>query len=204
MTLHSEGATVTATSSRLDNLRTAATEPAIRVHALHKSYADTDAVRGIDLEVQARRDLRRPGPNGAGKTTTVEILEGYRSGHGNGVRAGRRCPRRRNSRRRNRSGSVLQESAPRPYLTVTEVTHAARRLLQPPARRRRDDRPRRSRRQEGGSRVTALSGGQKRRLDCRARPDRDPELIFLDEPTTGFDPSARRRPGRDQEPPPTR
>src|SRR5438132_1711397 len=120
MTPHSEGATVTATSARLDEPRTLANEPAIRVHALRKTYADVEAVRGIDLEVGRGEIFAFLGPNGAGKTTTVEILEGFRPRSHGDVSVLGVDPSQGTRSWRDRIGIVLQESAPDPGLTVRE------------------------------------------------------------------------------------
>src|SRR5436305_3441341 len=120
MTTDTEGATVTATSTTLDNAQTAATEPAIRVQALRKSYAETEAVRGIDLDVRRGEIFAFLGPNGAGKTTTVEILEGFRSRSGGDVSVLGVDPAQGTRSWRDRIGIVLQESAPDPGLTVRE------------------------------------------------------------------------------------
>ena len=166
----------------------------ISVKGLRKSYDDFEAVRGIDLEVGAGEVFAFLGPNGAGKTTTVEILEGYRDAERRrGQRAGRRTRSgRRTARWRNRVGFVLQDSQPRPRADAARDGRAVRR-----ATTHRGTSTRRSswsdwpRRRMPGPRT--LSGGQQRRLDVALALIGDPELLFLDEPTTGFDPSARRQ-----------
>jgi ABC-2 type transport system ATP-binding protein len=125
------------------------------------SYGETEAVRGIDLEVARGEIFAFLGPNGAGKTTTVEILEGYRKRTGGDVRVLGEDPATAGRAWRDRIGIVLQSNSLDPYLTVRESIE--------------------------------LSGGQQRRLDVGMALVGDPELLFLDEPTTGFDPSARRQ-----------
>ena len=182
---------MTATSSRLDNLRTAATEPAICVHALHKSYADTDAVRGIDLEVRRGEIFAFLGPNGAGKTTTVEILEGFRSRSQGDVSVLGVDPAEGTRAWRDRIGIVLQESAPDPGLTVRESLELYAGYYSNP-RSVPETIALVGLAGKNDQRATSLSGGERRRLDFGLALIGDPELIFLDEPTTGFDPSARR------------
>jgi len=163
----------------------------IRVTGLTKSYGDFVALRGIDLEVQRGEVLALLGPNGAGKTTAVEILEGYRTRDAGEVSVLGRDPARRERGLRARVGIVLQECAVDPYLSVAEALTQRAGLY---------DHPRGVDEVVGlvgleakaGSRVKTLSGGQQRRLDLGLALIGDPELIFLDEPTTGFDPSARR------------
>ena len=165
----------------------------ISVKGLHKSYGDLEAVRGIDLEVGTGEIFAFLGPNGAGKTTTVEILEGYRDAE---RRRGQRPRRSTRSRRtaswRQRVGFVLQEPRLDPGASPRARPSSSTPGTTRPARRRRDDRAGRPGRQ-GDARVTTLSGGQQRRLDVALALIGDPELLFLDEPTTGFDPSARRQ-----------
>jgi len=165
---------------------------AIAVRGLRKSYGPLEAVSGIDFEVQPGEVFGLLGPNGAGKTTTVEILEGYRMRDGGVVEVLGVDPARAGGDWRDRIGVVLQSSAmyqtlsvaehlrlfagyyskPRPVDEVVELVGLAE---------KRDDLVRR------------LSGGQRRRLDLGLALVGDPELIFLDEPTTGFDPHARRQ-----------
>src|SRR3954452_10621473 len=191
MTTKTEGARVTATSTALDHARTPATESAIRVHALRKSYTDTEAVRGIDLDVRRGEIFAFLGPNGAGKTTTVEILEGFQPRSGGDVSVLGVDPAHGTRSWRNRIGIVLQESAPDPGLTVRESLELYAGYYSEPRSvpetialvglAGKDSRQ-----------TTSLSGGERRRLDFGLALIGDPELIFLDEPTTGFDPSARR------------
>jgi ABC-2 type transport system ATP-binding protein len=166
-------------------------EPAISVRGLRKSYDGVEAVRGIEFEVLPGEVFGLLGPNGAGKTTTVEILEGYRPRDDGDVRVLGVDPWRAGSAHRERIGVVLQQSELPGALTVREVHRMFAGYYAAP----RDvdevvelvglgD--------KANARVKTLSGGQKRRLDLGIALVGDPELVFLDEPTTGFDPSARR------------
>jgi ABC-2 type transport system ATP-binding protein len=165
--------------------------PAITVRGLRKNYGSYQAVRGIDLDVAQGEILAFLGPNGAGKTTTVEILEGFRQRTEGEVRVLGVDPAERGRSLRGRVGVVLQESAPEARLTVAEclAMYAGYYERPLPVERalalvgltgKQHDR------------CDRLSGGQLRRLDMALALIGDPELIFLDEPTTGFDPSARR------------
>ncbi len=164
---------------------------AITVEGLRKSYGATNAVRGVDLEIADGEVFALLGPNGAGKTTTVEIFEGYRHADAGRVRVLGLDPARDASALRSRIGIVLQSTAVEQYLTVRETLSMYAHYYEHPRsvdelieivglEEKRD------------SRVTKLSGGQQRRLDLAIGLVGDPELLFLDEPTTGFDPSARR------------
>jgi ABC-2 type transport system ATP-binding protein len=169
---------------------TPASEAVIRVEGLRKSYAGHEAVRGIDLTVRRGEIFAFLGPNGAGKTTTVEILEGFRQASGGRVEVLGTNPWRAHAHWRERVGIVLQESAAEPGLTVRECL----RLYAGYYRRPRDVDDTLELVELGAQadqRATALSGGQRRRLDVALALIGDGELIFLDEPTTGFDPSAR-------------
>jgi len=163
---------------------------AVDVRGLTKSYSGNPAVRGIDLSIQQGEIFALLGPNGAGKTTTVEILEGYRARDGGEVAVLGEDPGHHRGRLKSRIGIVLQSTGVDRYLTVAEtiamfagyyphprpvdeVIH----LVGLDAKR--------------NERVLKLSGGQQRRLDVAIALAGDPELLFLDEPTTGFDPSAR-------------
>lgn len=166
-------------------------EPVITIEGLHKSYGEVEAVRGVDLRVEAGEIFTVVGPNGAGKTTTLEILEGYLSRDEGRVEVLGTDPAEPTPAWRERIGIVLQEtaletllsvreslelyagyySAPRPVDEVIELVGLAG---------------------EADRRTGRLSGGQKRRLDVGIALVGDPDLLFLDEPTTGFDPSARR------------
>jgi ABC-2 type transport system ATP-binding protein len=165
---------------------------AIEVNGLRKGYGDVEAVRGVSFSVAPGEVFSLLGPNGAGKTTATEILEGYRARDGGEVRVLGHDPAHGERALRERIGIVLQEAAAQPELTVAEVLTMYGRYY--PRRRavgellelvgldgRADDR------------VKLLSGGQKRRLDLALALVGDPDVLFLDEPTTGFDPSARRQ-----------
>ena len=164
---------------------------AIEVTDLRKSYGSVEAVRGVSFAVQPGEVFGLLGPNGAGKTTTVEILEGYRDRSGGEVRVLGHDPERRDRHLQERVGIVLQSSGFYPRVTVREAVEPLRQGIFRAARPRRHDHPRRTRR-EGRRSHQDLSGGQRRRLDLALALIGDPDLIFLDEPTTGFDPEARR------------
>jgi ABC-2 type transport system ATP-binding protein len=164
---------------------------AIEVRGLRKSYSDVEAVGGIDLSVAEATVFALLGPNGAGKTTTVEILEGFRERTAGEVRVLGFDPARRERALREQIGIVLQSTGVDPYLTVAETVDLYRGYYPNPRPldevievvglvEKRD------------SRVIKLSGGQQRRLDVAIALAGDPRLLFLDEPTTGFDPGARR------------
>jgi len=164
---------------------------AIAVRGLTKSYGSFAALRGIDLKVRRGEVLALLGPNGAGKTTAVEILEGYRARDGGEVSVLGFDPADRDRELRARVGIVLQECAVDPYLTVAEAL-AQRAYLYSAPRPVDEVVALVGLGEKAGSRVKVLSGGQQRRLDLGLALIGNPELIFLDEPTTGFDPSARR------------
>jgi ABC-2 type transport system ATP-binding protein len=164
---------------------------AISVSGLRKSSGEVEAVRGIDFEVGTGEVFGLLGPNGAGKTTTVEILEGYRQRDAGEVRVLGFDPGRAERAFRERIGVVLQQSELWPILTVREVHRVFAGYYSHPRdvdevvelvglAEKRDQQ------------VKSLSGGQKRRLDLGVALVGDPDLVFLDEPTTGFDPAARR------------
>ncbi len=164
---------------------------AVEVRGLRKTYNGLEAVAGIDFTVEPGEVFGLLGPNGAGKTTTVEILEGYRTRDGGEVTVLGVDPEHGGAALRERIGVVLQASELPASLTVREV----HRMFAGYFSRPRDidevitlvglD-------EKSGARVKTLSGGQKRRLDLGIALVGDPELVFLDEPTTGFDPAARR------------
>jgi ABC-2 type transport system ATP-binding protein len=163
----------------------------IDVRGLRKAYGDFEAVKGIDIHVDRGEVFALLGPNGAGKTTTVEILEGFRERTAGEVDVLGFDPAKREIAMRQRTGIVLQSTGVDPYLTVRETVDVYAGYYPKP----RDidevievvglDEKR-------NVRVDKLSGGQQRRLDVAIGLAGDPELLFLDEPTTGFDPSARR------------
>ena len=169
----------------------AVTEPAIEVRGLRKSYGQVEAVRGIDLSVSKGEVFALLGPNGAGKTTTVEILEGHRDRSAGDVSVLGYDPGRNDRALKRRIGIVLQSTSVEPYLSVEETINLFRGYYPHPL-------PLEQileaigLREQRRTRVKRLSGGQQRRLDVAIGLAGDPELLFLDEPTTGFDPSARR------------
>ena len=164
---------------------------AIQVKGLRKTYDSLDAVAGIDLHVARGEVFALLGPNGAGKTTTVEILEGHRTRSAGEVSILGFDPGRNEPGFKERIGIVLQESGVDPYLTVAETIDLFRSYYPQP--RPRDELLQLvGLEEQRGMRVLKLSGGQQRRLDVAVGLAGDPELLFLDEPTTGFDPAARR------------
>ena len=154
-------------------------------------YGATEAIRGIDLEVYPGEVFAFLGPNGAGKTTTVEILEGYRQRTGGDVAVLDVDPDRADGNWRARIGVVLQESEPEAELTVKECLSLYAGYY-PAPRTVEETMKLVGLEQRADQRCGRLSGGQRRRLDLGLALIGDPELLFLDEPTTGFDPSARR------------
>jgi ABC-2 type transport system ATP-binding protein len=164
---------------------------AVDVRGLRKSYGDHDAVRGITFRIEEGEVFCLLGPNGAGKTTTVEILEGYRARDAGDVTVLGLDPGRRERTLRERMGVVLQHSETWPQVTVAETLRIYAGYYRNPRDvdevielvglvEKRD------------ARIKTLSGGQKRRLDLGLALVGNPDLVFLDEPTTGFDPQARR------------
>ncbi|HEY8533535.1 MAG TPA: ABC transporter ATP-binding protein [Micromonospora sp.] len=166
-------------------------DPAIRVRGLRKSYGSTVALHELDLTIHRGEVFALLGPNGAGKTTTVEILEGFRSRDAGEVAVLGVDPARGDASWRARIGIVLQGTGEFDELTVREVVHHFASLYPNP-----DDPDAVIERvgltAKARARVDTLSGGQKRRLDVALGIIGRPELLFLDEPTTGFDPEARR------------
>ncbi len=165
--------------------------PAIEVRALSKRYGDFEAVKGIDFEVARGEVFGLLGPNGAGKTTTVEILEGYRARSSGEVSVLGFDPGRRQRELRERVGIVLQACGIYRHITVREaVAHWA--AMYPHPRDVEEVIAIVGLQEKRSAKTRELSGGQLRRLDLALALIGDPELIFLDEPTTGFDPAARR------------
>jgi ABC-2 type transport system ATP-binding protein len=162
----------------------------VDVRGLVKSYPDTQAVKGIDLAIRVGEVFALLGPNGAGKTTTVEILEGYRTRDGGEVSVLGLDPGRERTRLKPRTGIVLQSTGVDRYLTVGE-TIAMYATFYPRPRAVDDVIGLVGLEEKTAVRVHKLSGGQQRRLDVAIALVGNPELLFLDEPTTGFDPSAR-------------
>jgi len=166
-------------------------ETAIDVRDLRKSYGPLEAVKGISFEVQRGEIFGLLGPNGAGKTTTVEILEGYRERSGGEVTVLGFDPAKAQRDLKERVGIVLQEMGFYPNATVREsVAHVAN--FYPTPRDVAETIALVGLDGNEDKRARQLSGGQRRRLDLALALVGDPELIFLDEPTTGFDPAARR------------
>jgi ABC-2 type transport system ATP-binding protein len=165
--------------------------PAVHVRGLVKSYGGVAAVNRVNLDIRRGEIFALLGPNGAGKTTTIEILEGYRSRDSGEVSVLGRDPARQRARLKSQIGIVLQSTGVERYLTVAETVRMYAGFYPHPrpvdeviglvglAAKR-------------NSRVNRLSGGQQRRLDVAIALAGDPDLLFLDEPTTGFDPAARR------------
>jgi ABC-2 type transport system ATP-binding protein len=172
-------------------MSTATTESVIRVDDLRKRYGAIEAVRGVSFDVRRGEVFGLLGPNGAGKTTTVEILEGYRRRTGGAVSVLGHDPETRHRDLQQRVGIVLQDAGFYPRVTVSEAVRHFATLY---------ERPRDpvatidlvGLGESAGAKTAELSGGQRRRLDLALALVGDPELVFLDEPTTGFDPAARR------------
>ncbi len=164
----------------------------ISVRGLRKSYGDLEAVRGVDLEVSVGEVFAFLGPNGAGKTTTVEILEGYLRADAGEVTVLGSDPSHADRAWRERIGIVLQSCRLDPYLTVRESLELYAGYYRAP-RSVGETMGLVGLGSKADARTGSLSGGQQRRLDVGLALIGDPELLFLDEPTTGFDPSARRQ-----------
>jgi len=164
---------------------------AVEVEDLRKSYGAVEAVRGISFTVSQGEVFALLGPNGAGKTTTVEILEGFRRRDGGRVSVLSFDPATGNRKLKEQMGIVLQATGVDPYLTVAETVDMFRGYY--PSPRPRDQVIEQvGLTEKSNERVTRLSGGQKRRLDVAVALAGDPRMLFLDEPTTGFDPGAKR------------
>jgi ABC-2 type transport system ATP-binding protein len=167
-------------------------EPAISVRGVEKRYGDKHVLRGVDFEVRRGEVLCLLGPNGAGKTTILEILEGFREATSGTIRVLGIDPAGQPLALRERVGVVLQETGFPRHLRVGELLDAWR-MYYPNSRPLAELLDVVGLRDEKTMLVRRLSGGQRRRLDFALALAGDPELIFLDEPTTGFDPGARRR-----------
>lgn len=168
------------------------TEPAhVTVRDLRKTYGSSDAVSGVSFEIARGETFALLGPNGAGKSTTIEILEGYRDRTSGDVSVLGVDPQTAGRDWRARIGMVLQSSGESGNVTVREqVSHFAR--LYPRPRDVEETIAAVGLTEKAGTRIKALSGGQRRRVDVALGVIGRPELLFLDEPTTGFDPEARR------------
>jgi ABC-2 type transport system ATP-binding protein len=168
-----------------------ADDDAIEITDLRKSYGDFEAVRGVSLRVRRGEIFAFLGPNGAGKTTTVEILEGFRQRSSGDVRVLGVDPEHGDQDWRARIGVVLQEGKAQPELTVRETLELWA-AFYPRPRPVEETIGLVGLQEKADDRVARLSGGQRRRLDVGLALIGDPDLVFLDEPTTGFDPVARR------------
>jgi ABC-2 type transport system ATP-binding protein len=184
------GVTAGPPSAADDSLPAADRESAVRVRGLVKSYGDVHAVRGIDFDIWRGEIFALLGPNGAGKTTTVEILEGYRARNAGEVLVLGLDPGRQRAALKPRIGIVLQATSVDRYLTVAESI-AMYASYYPHPRSADEVIDLVGLAEKRDTRVIKLSGGQQRRLEVAIALAGDPDLLFLDEPTTGFDPSAR-------------
>ncbi|MEI4272360.1 ABC transporter ATP-binding protein [Klenkia sp. LSe6-5] len=167
-------------------------DAAISIRGLVKTYGERNAVDGLDLDIRRGEIFALLGPNGAGKTTTVEILEGYRSRDGGDVQVLGQDPATGGRRWRSGIGIVLQSGAGDSQLTCLELLRAQA-AYYPDARDPAEVLELVGLAEKAGARGRALSGGQRRRLDVALGIVGKPALLFLDEPTTGFDPEARRQ-----------
>jgi ABC-2 type transport system ATP-binding protein len=168
------------------------TNVSVRVRGLRKAYKDVVAVDGVDLDISHGEVFSLLGPNGAGKTTTVEILEGYRRRDGGEVSVLGTDPDQGGREWRTRIGIVLQNNADADELSVREViSHFASYYPRPADPDQIIEAVGLT--EKAGARLRQLSGGQRRRVDVALGIVGNPELLFLDEPTTGFDPEARRQ-----------
>jgi ABC-2 type transport system ATP-binding protein len=164
----------------------------VRVRGLRKAYGDTRALDGVDLTITHGEVVGLLGPNGAGKTTLVEILEGHRVRDAGEVSVLGFDPADGDQGFRDRIGIVLQDGGHTPVATVAEAVHVYS-AAYPHPRPLGEVLELVGLTEKANERIKSLSGGQRRRLDLALGIAGDPDLIFLDEPTTGFDPSARRR-----------
>jgi ABC-2 type transport system ATP-binding protein len=165
---------------------------AVRVRGLTKRYRGNTAVNGVDLDIPTGEIFALLGPNGAGKTTTVEILEGYRDRDSGEVSVLGEDPQHADRRWRYGIGIVLQDASDLSELTVRETVHHFSRYY-PNPRDPDEVIAKVGMAEKARSRVSTLSGGQRRRIDVAVGIVGNPALLFLDEPTTGFDPQARRQ-----------
>ena len=168
------------------------TDTAIAVSGLRKSYGDVLAVDGLDLEIRSGEVFALLGPNGAGKSTTVEILEGFRKRTAGDVTVLGEDPQHADRSFRERIGVMLQTTSGRSFLSAREALHHAAKLY-PNPRGVDETLAAVGLEEKANVKPQLLSGGQRRRLDVALAVIGQPELVFLDEPTTGFDPEARRQ-----------
>jgi ABC-2 type transport system ATP-binding protein len=167
-----------------------ASSPVVEIAGLRKAYGDVIAVDGVDLQIREGEVFALLGPNGAGKTTTVEILEGYRERDAGEVRVLGHDPAGRDKGMLEQIGIVLQSNGVERYLTVREMIDLYRGYY-PNPRATDEIIALVGLEEKANARIRTLSGGQRRRLDLAIGLAGNPRLLFLDEPTTGFDPSAR-------------
>ena len=173
-------------------MRVSSTSPVVSVRDLHKSYGGFDAVSGISFDILAGETFALLGPNGAGKSTTIEILEGYRDRTSGEVSVLGVDPSKGTLSWKARLGIVLQSTGESGNVTVTEqLTQFAG--YYPNPRKVSDVIEAVGLESKAKTRISKLSGGQRRRVDVALGIIGRPELLFLDEPTTGFDPEARRQ-----------